>query len=329
MRPRPSLLVLATGGTIASRLDESGAVVPAVEPGELLAGVPGLGDVAEVAVEEVSRVNGWNVTPQLMVSVAERARAALRDDGFDGVVVTHGTDTIEETLYVVDLLAGDATERGPITFAAAMRFATDLGADGPRNLLTAARVAGDPDARGRGALLCVNDEVHAARWVTKTDTQNVSTFRSPPAGPVGFVEHGRPRFPLPTPPRPPHGPHVEYDVALLKAYSGMDPALVDWLVERGARGLVVEGTGAGHVPGPVADALERAVAGGVPVVIASRCWTGRTAAIYGGPGGGVTLERLGVIRSNGLNGPKARLALMVALGLTRDHDDLRAWFAGA
>lgn len=329
MNGKPSLLVLATGGTIASRLDESGAVVPAVSPEELLAGVPGLGDVAELAVEELSRVNGWNVTPQLMVAVAERARAALTDGRFDGVVVTHGTDTVEETLYLVDLLAGDATGHGAITFAAAMRFATDLGADGPRNLLTAALVAGDPAARGRGALLCVNDEVHAARWATKTDSVNISTFRSSPAGPVAFVEHGRPRFQLPTPPRPPHGSDVEYDVALVKAYSGMDPGLVDWLVERGARGLVVEGTGAGHVPGPVADALERAIAEGVAVVIATRCWTGRTAAVYGGPGGGVTLEHLGVIRSNGLNGPKARLALMVALGLTRDHDELRTWFAGA
>jgi L-asparaginase len=320
--------VLATGGTIASRLDDTGAVVPAVGAEELLAAVPGLDAVADIAVEEISRVNGWNVAPATMVTVAERARAAL-EAGADGVVVTHGTDTVEETLYLCDLLAGDATGRGAIAFACAMRSGSDVSADGPRNLLHAVTVAASPEARGRGALLCVNDEIHAARWATKTDTTNVSTFRSPPAGPVGGMEHDRPRFWLDTPRRPPHGHRVELDVALLKAYSGMDDALLRFVVDRGARGVVVEGTGAGNLPGALLPGVEHALERGVPVVVASRCWTGRPQPIYGGPGGGVTLERMGVIRSNGLNAQKARLALMVALGLHGDLEALRAWFADA
>jgi L-asparaginase len=323
------LRLLATGGTIASRVDETGAAVPTVAAADLVAATPGLDALGPIEVEEIDRVNGWNVTPATMLRVAERARVALCEEGAAGVVVTHGTDTIEETLYLVDLLAGDATDRGPIVFGCAMRNASQLGADGPRNLLHAALVARDPAARGRGALLSINDEVHAARWATKTDTLNVATFRSPEAGPVGRIEDGRLRFGLPSPPRPPHGERVETDVALVKVYTGMDAEPLRWYLDRGVKGLVVEGTGAGHVPGPVADGIAEAIGRGVPVVLTSRCWTGRTAATYGGPGGGVTLEGLGVLRANGLNSQKARLALMVALGVTTDPHGLRDWFAHA
>lgn len=326
-----TLRLLATGGTIASRLDpDTGAVVPAVSPDDLVAAVPGIEEHGPIEVEEIDRVNGWNVTPDVMRRVADAARTALVDDGVDGVVVTHGTDTTEETLYLVDLLAGDATERGGIVFACAMRSAGEIGADGPRNLLNAARIATHPDASGRGALLSVNDEIHCARWATKTDTTNVSTFRSTPGGPVGRIVAGAPVFDLDTPPRPPHGDTVDTDVALVKAYTGMDDALLRWLVDqRGVSGIVVEGTGAGNVPGTIVDGIDHAIANDVPVVVASRCWTGRPELIYGGPGGGVTLHEHGVIRSNGLNGPKARLALMVALGVSRDPDDLARWFADA
>jgi len=319
--------VLATGGTIASRRDASGAAVPAASAEDLLAATPGLDAYGPFEAEEIDRVNGWNVTPATMVRVAERARAAL-EEGADGVVVTHGTDTIEETLYLTDLLTGDATGRGPIVFACAMRNASEVGADGPRNLLNAARVVRDPAARGRGALLSINDELHAARWATKTDTLDVATFRSPEGGVVGRIENGAVRFLLDSPPRPLRGASIVPEVALVKVYTGMDADPLRWHLDRGAQGLVVEGTGAGHVPGEVVPGIAEARDRGVPVVLTSRCWTGRTAAVYGGPGGGVTLDGLGVLRANGLNAPKARLALMVGLGVTRDPDELRAWFAG-
>ncbi len=326
-----TLRLLATGGTIASRLDpDTGAVVPAVSPDDLVAAVPGIEEHGPIEVEEIDRVNGWNVTPEVMLRVAERARVALVDDGVDGVVITHGTDTTEETLYLVDLLAGEATRHGGIAVACAMRSAGEIGADGPRNLLNAARIATSPDARGRGALLSVNDEIHAARWATKTDTTNVSTFRSTPGGAVGRVVAGRPVFDLDTPARPPHGDTVDTSVGLVKAFTGMDDAIVRWLVdEQDIHGLVIEGTGAGNVPGTLVPGIEHAIERGVAVVVASRCWTGRPEPIYGGPGGGVSLAELGVVRSNGLNAPKARLALMVALGRSRDHDEVRRWFADA
>lgn len=321
------LRLLATGGTIASRVDASGAAVPVAGADDLLAAVPELERYGPFTGEEVARVSSWNITPAAMAGVAERARAAL-EGGDAGVLVTHGTDTIEETLYLVDLLAGEVTERGPIVFTCAMRHASQVGADGPRNLLNAAVVARDPGARGRGALLVVNDRIHAARWVTKTDTLDVATFQSPGAGPVGHVAEGVVRFDLPSPPRPPHGPAIVDQVALVKVYTGMDATPLRWHLDAGAQGLVVEGTGAGHVPGPVMEGIAEARDRGVPVVLTSRVWTGRTAAVYGGPGGGVTLDGLGVLRANGLNAPKARIALMVALGVTRDPEGLRDWFAG-
>lgn len=321
------LRVLGTGGTIASRLDpQTGAVVPALAPEDLLAAVPSLDDLGPITVEEIDRVNGWNVTPQTMLAVARRTRRALEDG--EGVVVTHGTDTIEETCYLVDLLAGAATAGAGCIFACAMRSAGEVGADGPRNLLAAARTALDPGARGRGALLTANDELHCARWVTKTDTTHIATFRSPGGGPVGRVEPGGIRFTLPTPGRPPAGDDIDPHVATVWADTGMDDGLLRWLVdERGVHGLVLVGTGAGHVPGAAVPGVEHAVQHGVPVVVASRCWTGRVTPIYGGPGGGVTLRDLGVIGAGDLPPGKARVALMVALGVDRDPDAVRKWFA--
>lgn len=323
--------LIATGGTIASRLDpDTGAVVPAVAPEDLLAAVPELADLGPIEVTELDRVNGWNVTPEVMERAARAARSALVDDGVDGVVVTHGTDTVEETLYLVDLLAGDVTDRGAITFACAMRSSGELGADGPRNLRDAVRLATDPAARGRGALLVVNDEVHCARWATKTHATHVSTFRSWPGGPVGTLDQGVPRFVLDSPARPPHGASLDDRVALVKAYTGMDDGVLRWLVDdRQVHGIVIEGTGAGNVPGVLVPAIDHAIDRGVAVVVASRCPQGRPQPIYGGPGGGVTLAEHGVVRSNGLNGPKARLGLMVALGIDRDLDHVREWFARA
>lgn len=319
-----TLRLLATGGTIASRVDETGAAVPVASAEELIAATPGLERYGPFEVEEIDRVNGWNMTPRTMLRVAERARDSLTEDGVDGVLVTHGTDTIEETLYLTELLMDD----GPIVFACAMRNASEMAADGPRNLLNAALAARDRTVGGRGALLSVNDELHAARWATKTDTLDVATFSSPQGGPVARIVNGTLLFMNLSPVPPEHGDGIEPDVALVKVYTGMDAAPLRWHLDAGVKGLVVEGTGAGHVPGEVVPGIAEARDRGVPVVLTSRCWTGPTAAIYGGPGGGVTLDGLGVIRANGLNSQKARIALMVALGVTRELDGLREWFTG-
>jgi len=305
--------VVATGGTIASLADpETGAVRPAVGAGELVAGVPGL-ERFEARVEEIDRVNGWNVTPARMLQAAARAQAALGDDAVSGVVVTHGTDTVEETAFLCDLLVRSDK---PVAFAAAMRSGGEIGADGPRNLLNAAHVAADPAARGLGTVLVLNDELHAARWARKQDSFRVSAFASPGHGPIGFVTPAGVRVLR----RP--GPigdvavpeRLDRPVPVVQTYTGMEEHLVETVLDAtGAAGLVLEGTGLGNVPGTAERGIRAALERGLPVIVATRVPTGGTGAIYGGPGGGVTLRDLGVVAAGGLPAAKARLLLMVLL----------------
>jgi len=172
-----SVRILTTGGTIASLPDpETGAKRPAVSGEELVASVPGLADVADVDVDEVAAHSSWNLTPGDMLEVARRAGESLAEPEIDGVVVTHGTDTLEETAFLIDLtLRSD----GPVVVVGAMRSPDEHSADGPRNLLNAVRVASAPEARGVGAVIAMNDEIHAARWARKLDTGLVSAFGSP------------------------------------------------------------------------------------------------------------------------------------------------------
>jgi L-asparaginase len=305
--------VIATGGTIASLADPlTGAVRPAVSAEDLVAGVPAI-DRFEPRVEELAHVSGWNVTPEVMLAVAARAQAAADDDAVAGVVVTHGTDTVEETAFLVDLLVRSDK---PVAFAAAMRSGGEISADGPRNLLNAAQVAADPAARGLGAVLVLNDEIHAARWVRKQDSFRVSAFTSPGEGPVGFVTPDAVRI-LRCPPRLPSPPipeALDRAVPIVQTYSGIEDGLIESVLDAtGAAGLVLEGTGLGNVPGTAERGIKAALDRGLPVVVATRVPTGGTGAVYGGPGGGVTLRDLGVIPAGRLSPAKARLLLMTLL----------------
>jgi len=312
--------ILTTGGTIASLPDQSGVKRPAVSAGELLASVPGLDRVAEVSPEEIASVSSWNLTPADMLRVARRANDALAESGVDGVVVTHGTDTVEETAFLSDLTLRSG---GPVTFAAAMRSPDELSADGPRNLLNAVRVASAPEARGAGAMVVMNDEVHAARWVRKLDSALVSAFGSPGRGPIGRVTPDS----LVLPWLPPRGftmdapEALSEEVALVSAYPGMAAGLVEAAVAAtGAAGLVVEGSGSGNVPASAVAGIRAVAERGLPVVVASRVPGGSTRAVYGAPGGGAELRAFGAVGGGPLSAGKARLLLMTLLasGLAAD-----------
>ncbi len=318
--------LLATGGTIACVSGPDGRMVPRLTPDELVASVPGLEDVASIRTETLRSVSGFDMVPERMVEVAGRARDILATGKADGVVVTHGTDTIEETMYICEMLAGEATARGPIVFACAMRAATEVIPDGPLNLLNAVRIAASGDARGRGVLLSVNGRIHCAAWVSKLNTLHLETFESVKGGPVGSIQAGEPVFLLDSPSSP-RGSGIRGEVPLVKAYTGMQTGVLDWHLDRGIDGLVVEGTGAGNVPSALAPAIERFVAAGLPVIVTSRCPYGLPQSPYGGPGGGASLDDLGVLRAGHLNGPKARLALMVGLHETSTVARLRAWLS--
>jgi len=308
--------LIATGGTIASLADpETGAVRPAVSAEDLVATVPGLGPVE---VEEVAHVNGWNVTPATMLEVARRASGG-------GVVVTHGTDTIEETAFFCDL-----TVESDVVLAGAMRNGSEVSADGPRNLLCASQVA--EEQRGLGTVLVLNDEIHAARWARKQDSSRVHALRSPGHGPVGIVVPGSVTITMPPPrrflvPLPDALPAVP----IVQTYTGIEEHLIETVLDAtGAAGLVLEGTGLGNVPGSAQRGIAAAVERGLPVVNATRVPSGGVHAIYGGPGGVVTLRELGVIGAGGLSAAKARLLLMLLLasGVPERFEDAVETLAG-
>lgn len=313
-----SLVLLATGGTISSLPDpKTGAMRPAVSAEELIAGIPAISAIGEIDVIEIDRVSGWNITPATMHAVVRTLRERLADDRVEGAVVTHGTDTVEETAFLCDLLVDSPK---PIAFAAAMRSSSEVGADGPRNLLNALRIAQSPQASGWGALIVLNDEVHAARWCKKVDSVRTSAFASPGHGPVGQVTPERIRMD-PAPSRftiePPD--ELTAEVAIIEVFTGMHEDLIEAALDAtGSSGLVLDGTGAGNVPGSATKGIEAALGRGLPVVVASRTLGGGAVPIYGGPGGGVTLRELGVIGAGGLTAAKARLLLMAALATTAD-----------
>jgi len=316
------LTLLATGGTIASTRGSDGRITASLSGGELLAGLPLGGDsrtaphvpAVRVRPVDLSVPGSWNLTSPLALEIV-RAGLDAADAGTDGIVVTHGTDVLEETAWLFELLVRPRHPELPVVFTAAMRHADEFAGDGPRNLLDAVAVAAEPSSRGRGALVCVNGELHHARHVVKTHATAVSTFASPDHGPVGEVGEFGVRFLAPSPAAPPLRPvELATPVAVVLSHWDADGSVVDHHLERGARAVVVEGSGAGNVHGPLADGLHRALAAGVPVVVTTRCRHGRVTPIYGGPGGGAMLAASGAVMAPGLPTGKARLAVQVAIG---------------
>lgn len=314
--------ILFTGGTISMKLDpRTGAAVPAMGAADILAQVPELAGVADVEVEDFSRLPGPHVTPDQMWRLARRAAAWLDRPDIDGLVITHGTDTMEETAFLLDVLL---TSAKPVVFVGAMRTVSDASWDGPANLLAAVRVASHQEAAGHGALVVMNDEILAAREARKVHTETAASFASLEFGPLGVVDSGRVLFkrgPLPRPswadPRAETGLRVarlETRVELLQAYTGMDEAPVRDVAARGARGLALIGFGRGNVPPAIMPAIAAATDGGLLVTVSSRSPVGRVAPRYGYDGGGLQLREAGAILAGGLSGAKARLLIMAALG---------------
>lgn len=325
---RPTVAVLTTGGTIASLRDpNTGAVRTAATADDLIAMVPDLDAIAEVTASPQAAVNSWNMTPPMMAELTVTAIAELVKNRVSGVVVTHGTDTVEETAMLAWML--NRTEE-PIVFTAAMRNLSDAGPDGARNLRDAIRVAAAPESIDRGAVLVINESIHDARFVTKTNTVNPATFQSPHGGPIGEVTAMGVRYFAPPARRNTvAGREVAGTVPIVKTWTGMDAAPFDWWLEHGIDGIVIEGSGAGNVPGEAMPGITRLVESGIPVVLSTRCIGGPLAPIYGtgaATGGGHDLMAAGVIPASRLTSPKARIALMALLGAGMSRDAIDAWF---
>jgi L-asparaginase len=303
------------GGTIAMAGHSGGGVVARLTGADLTAAVPGLAEVGELDVRDVHAVPSASLTfAQLLDVVAAASRAV--DDGADGVVITQGTDSLEETAYLADLVW---PHPAPLVFTGAMRNPTLAGADGPANLLAAARVASSPAARGLGVLVAFNDEIHAARWVRKTHSTSTATFASPNAGPVGHVIEGVVRV-LSTPARHaplpiPEGPAPR--VALHTTVLDDDGALLERVAET-HQGLVVAGFGVGHIPAVLAPVFG-SLAERIPVVLASRTGAGSVLRnTYGAVGSERDLLARGLIGAGLLDPYKARVLLCVLLATGAD-----------
>ncbi len=314
-----SVVVIATGGTIASLTDPTTEMVQqAVTAAALLDTVPALRQFGDdIDVVDVCRVSGWNMTPELMLVVARGVRQALSQPSVDGVVVTHGTDTAEEMAFLLDILTGSDK---PVVLACALRSGDEVSADGPRNLLNAFITARGEGLRGYGTLVCMNDELHAARWVTKSDSYRAGAFTSPDQGAIGSVTPVRGAVPLrgrlnrwnsELPERLSHVP-------IIRTYTGMTGEGLPGLLSR-AEGVVFEGSGLGNLPGGVQDTVTSCLDAGVPVVVATRVPTGGTHPVYGGLGGGATLRDLGASFAGRLTPGKARLLLATILAVAPDR----------
>jgi len=318
--------VIFTGGTISMRLDPAtGAAVPALSGREILAQVPQVLDVTDIETEDFSRLPGPHVTPEQMWRLARRAAAWLARPDITGLVITHGTDTIEETAYLLDLVL---TSDKPVVFVGAMRTVSDPSWDGPANLLAAVRVAADPAARGQGVLVVMDDYILPARDARKVHTESSRAFAALEFGPMGVVDSGTVVLRRRAPARPTWTDgqaepglrvgRLDTRVTLLQTYTGMDARVMEAHLAGEAKGLALIAFGRGNIPPVMMPAVSAAVARGVLVTVSSRCVSGRVSARYGYEGGGLGLAQAGALLVGDLPGAKARLLQMVALGGTTD-----------
>lgn len=307
------VVVISTGGTVSMVQDaERGGAVPTLDGAGLLAGLPA--GLAEVQSVEHSRVPSGHFTVDDIWKLRSQAAAFAAQTDVDGIVIVMGTDVLEEVAYLIDLtVPGDV----PIVLTGAMRTASHVGWDGGANILASIRVALARDARGMGALVVMNDEVHAARFVTKTHSQALDTFKSPDAGPLGHVDSRRVVIDQRVTRRLIDCDGLELTIPLIRLTVGVDDGFLQYALQSGARGVVLETFGSGRVPPWWMPAIRRAIVDGVLVVATTRCVAGTLNDTYGFAGAYKDLRDAGVVFAQGLNGLKARIKLMVALNAAR------------
>ena len=316
------ILVLHTGGTISMQADASGAVVtssdnPMNHVSNPLEGI-------QVHSLDFFNLPSPHIKPKHMLALYQKIKEEAAN--YDGVVITHGTDTLEETAYFLDTME---VPHMPIVLTGAMRSSNELGSDGVYNYLSALRVASDDRAADKGVLVVMNDEIHAAKYVTKTHTTNVGTFQTPTHGPLGLImkqeilyfktAEPRVRFDL---------DHIQGLVPIISAYAGMTDELIDMLDLEQLDGLIIQAFGAGNIPKETAQKLESLLQKGIPVALVSRCFNGIAEPVYAYQGGGVQLQKSGVFFVKELNAQKARLKLLIALNAGLTGQDLKDYMEG-
>jgi L-asparaginase len=324
----PVVEFIATGGTIAMKIDSvKHAPVPAISGEDLLATVPDVSNYATIEVNNLSNIPSDYMDPPRWITLTRAVQEALARPEVAGVIVSHGTDTLEETAWWLDLTVDSPK---PIVLIGAQRNASEPDFDGPRNLLNAVRIAVDPASTGKGAMLAMNNQINAARDVTKTHTSSVETFKSGDYGFLGEVDFDRvvyARAPLRRQHVPIKSDTMPY-VEIVLMYGGADGTLIRAAIEHGAKGIVVQGLGWGNVNILMFTAIKDAIAKEIPVVITSRVPNGRVLPNYGFEGGGKTLADAGAVMGDDLPSQKARILLMLLLqNGVQGQKDLQAAFS--
>ncbi len=317
--------VVFNGGTISMKVDPRiKAAVPGLTGEEIMSMVTGIENYADIESYTFSSLPGPHMTPEIMLELSRYIQNLLDREDIDGVVVTHGTDSLEETAFLVDLTINSSK---PVVFTGSMRSSSELGYDGPSNLAAAICTAISEEAQQRGVLVCLNGELNCASEVTKANSMSLNAFRTPNFGPIGIVDNNKVIFyrnsvekqwiPI---------DKITASVSLIKCVAGMDSRFINFCLDQGDKGIIIEAMGRGNIPPLMVDGIKKAMENGTAVVIVSRCFEGRVFDSYGYHGGGKELRNLGVIFGDNLPGQKARIKLLVALSHTEDMDEVRQIF---
>lgn len=324
---KPKVAIIFTGGTISMSVDPRiGAAIPTLSNKDIMSMVTNIDRFAEIELIDFSKLPGPHIDPSMMMKLQKLVIKNLSRDDITGVIITHGTDTLEETAYLLDLTINSEK---PVIIVGAMRNSSELGYDGPGNLAAAVCTAISPHAKNKGVLVVMNNDVNAASEVTKTNTLSLDTFKSLEFGPLGIVDNdeviihrqivNRQYIPATS---------IVPEVDLIKCVAGMDSRLIKYCVDTGAKGIVLEALGRGNVPPTMLEGIQYAINNNVAVVMVSRCPTGRVLDTYGYQGGGRQLRNLKVIFGGDLPGQKARIKLMLALNISTDLDVLQKIIEG-
>ena len=321
-----TILIIFTGGTISmAKHKETSKAIISDNHNELLENIGSELKNIDLISHQFSLKPSPSITPNDMFELANLTKKYLNDPQIDGIVITHGTDTLEETAYFLDLFLETSK---PVVITGSMRNYSELGYDGLSNLVSSILVAADSESKDMGVLVVMNDEINAAAEVTKTHTLALDTFKSLEFGPLGIVDQDNVIYYRQT-----HYPHIhlapdhiETAVEIQKVYSGASSVFLNLMVDHGVKGIVLEALGRGNVPPQMVEGITNAVNHNIPVVITSRCPKGRVLDSYGYEGGGHHLKQLGVIFTENLSSQKARIRLMLSLGLFSDTKEIKKLF---
>ena len=319
------VVIIFTGGTISMRIDPTlHAAIPSLNSEEIMAMVTNIENFAEIEMINFGNLPSPHITPPIMMDLARIVKLNIERQDVTGVIVTHGTDTLEETAYLLDLIINSEK---PIIVVGAMRNSSELGYDGSSNLAASICTAISDRAKNKGVLVVMNNEVNAASQVTKTNTLSLDTFKSPEFGPLGIVDNDEVIFYRDIVSRQFIDTDVlENKVALIKSVPGMESDVIDFYIDTNYKGIVIESLGRGNLPPAMIPGIKRAIDKNIPIVMVSRCPTGRVLDTYGYEGGGRNLRDMGVIFGGNLPGQKARIKLMLILGVTNELSQISDLF---